>query len=142
MDTRVAAYAVIEDERGLLLSHWRRGRLHGWTLPGGGLDAGESPRDACVREVWEETGYRVRLGALLGVDSRVLVREEPEAGQAAELHTIRIVYSAEVIGGELTAEIDGSSDDAAWFSAAEVAGLKRLSLVDTALAMRAEPGRF
>ena len=41
MDIRVAAYAVIVDDRGMLLSHWNEGGYSGWTLPGGGIDPGE-----------------------------------------------------------------------------------------------------
>ena len=80
MDLRVAAYAVIERRGKILLTHWRRGHLHGWTLPGGGLEAGEDPKDAVVREVLEETGLDARVGRLLGVDSRVMVREEVPEG--------------------------------------------------------------
>ncbi|MEO3747907.1 NUDIX hydrolase [Plantactinospora sp. B5E13] len=38
-----------------------------WNLPGGGVDAGETPRVACVREVREELGLDVPIGALLVV---------------------------------------------------------------------------
>ena len=61
MEIRVAAYAVVERRGKLLLTHWRRGHLHGWTLPGGGLEPGEDPRDAVVREVFEETGLEARV---------------------------------------------------------------------------------
>lgn len=37
-----------------------------WSLPKGKLDAGENLLATAVREIWEETGYRVRLGKLLG----------------------------------------------------------------------------
>ena len=72
MDLRVAAYAVIVDARGMLLAHWHDGPRAAWTLPGGGLEAGEDPADAVVREVREETGFDVVVDELLGIHSRVI----------------------------------------------------------------------
>lgn len=141
MDLRVAAYAVIERRGKILLTHWRRGNLHGWTLPGGGIESGEDPRDAVVREVMEETGLTAKVGRLLGVDSRIMVREEIPEGGEPELHTIRIVYRASVQDGPLRNEIDGSSDEARWVSLREVKSLKTLSLVQTAMRMAGLPRR-
>lgn len=135
MDLRVAAYAVVERRGKLLLTHWRRGHLHGWTLPGGGLESGEDPRDAVVREVLEETGLEARVGKLLGVDSRVMVRDEVPDGVEPELHTIRIVYRASVKEGQLQHEIDGSSDEARWVPLREIRSLRTLSLVQTGIRM-------
>lgn len=135
MDLRVAAYAVVERRGRLLLTHWRRGHMHGWTLPGGGLELGEDPRDAVVREVLEETGLEARVGKLLGVDSRVMVREEVPEGSDPELHTIRIVYRASVKDGPLRNEIDGSSDEARWVQLREIRALRTLSLVQTGMRM-------
>ena len=135
MDLRVAAYAVIERRGKILLTHWRRGHLHGWTLPGGGIYPGEDPRDAVVREVFEETGLHAKPGRLLGVDSRVMVREEVPEGTDPEMHTIRIVYRATVQDGPLRNEVDGSSDEARWVSLKDVSSLKTLSLVQTGLRM-------
>ncbi|MGW9021225.1 NUDIX hydrolase [Leucobacter chromiiresistens] len=135
MDLRVAAYAVVERRGKILLTHWRRGHLHGWTLPGGGIESGEDPRDAVVREVAEETGLEAKVGKLLGVDSRVMVREEVPAGDDPELHTIRIVYRATVVDGPLRNEVDGSSDEARWVALRDIKSLRTLSLVHTGLRM-------
>jgi 8-oxo-dGTP diphosphatase len=69
---RVAAYAVVVESGQVLLPHWLEGPISGWTLPGGGIDPGEDPADAVVREVEEETGYHVVVDELLGIDSLVI----------------------------------------------------------------------
>jgi phosphopantetheine--protein transferase-like protein len=51
----------------------------GWTLPGGAVDAGESPRQACEREILEEVGLRRRVGRLLAVEWR---RSLPPRGES------------------------------------------------------------
>jgi ADP-ribose pyrophosphatase YjhB (NUDIX family) len=71
---RVGAYAVIQRDGAVLLARFVGSDPPRWTLPGGGLDHGEDPRDGAVREVEEETGYRVELRRLLTVESfRALV---------------------------------------------------------------------
>lgn len=61
-DTRLAAYAFITDpNRGLLLT-WFNGSSPQWTLPGGGVEYGESMEETVVREVREETGFDVVAG--------------------------------------------------------------------------------
>lgn len=135
MDLRVAAYAVVERRGKILLTHWRRGHLHGWTLPGGGIESGEDPRETVVREVLEETGLEARVGKLLGVDSRVMVREEVPEDKDPELHTIRIIYRATVKDGPLQHEVGGSSDEARWVPIRDIRSLRTLSLVQTGLRM-------
>ena len=126
----MAAYAVVVRAEEVLLARWTSPRGPEWTLPGGGLDFGEDPADAAVREVREETGYTVRLEDLLFVNSfrRVL----PDA--PVDFHAIQIVYTATVVGGELCHEIGGSTDMAAWHPIADVRALTRVQLVDMGLA--------
>jgi 8-oxo-dGTP diphosphatase len=140
MDIRVSAYAVITDsENRMLLPHWmEHGFGSGWTMPGGGIEPGEDPSDAVVREVFEESGYRVDVAELLGIDNLVIPgdRRTPSSGRSGvALQNLRIVYRAHITGGKLTVETEGSTDDVAWFTPAEINRLNRVSLVDTARKM-------
>jgi len=140
MDLRVAAYAVVLDNDGrLLLTHLSAPGDDRWTLPGGGIDPGEDPRDAAVREVLEETGLRVELDGLLGVDSIVIPASDRPPGYP-DVQGIRIVYSAHVTGGELRDEVDGSTDAAAWLDAIALEEIGLVELVETARAMLASGG--
>ncbi|MCY7343059.1 MAG: NUDIX hydrolase [Pseudonocardia sp.] len=128
--TRVGAYVVCVRDGSLLLARFTAsGR---WTLPGGGIDHGEDPRDAAVREVAEETGYRITLGPLVGVDSARWKRVQD--GRAIDMHALRILYTGEVVGGELRHELDGSTDRAEWVPLADVGVRDRSRLIDRALA--------
>lgn len=135
-DTRLAAYAVVTDDAGrVLLALWNEGSRRQWTLPGGGLELHERAEDGVVREVREETGYDVELDALLGVDSYVFPAERRAVATAKPMKAFRVLYRAHVVGGELTHEEDGSTDEAAWFPLSEIASLDRVSVVDIALGM-------
>jgi 8-oxo-dGTP diphosphatase len=115
---RVAAYAVIVRDDQILLS-----RLSPmvtadelWTLPGGGLDHGENPRDAVIREIQEETG----LDAVVSDTARVYSAHMPSAwrgGRRVDAHAVRIVFEGWVPPGApepRVVEVDGSTIEAAW----------------------------
>ena len=127
---RVGSYVVCLRDGAVLLA-----RLNGaeprWTLPGGGLDHGEDPRDGAIREVEEETGYRVELRQLLTVESFRWLLERPDG--PVDPQAVCIIYTAEIVGGELRNEIGGSTDVAAWVPLGDVPGLDRNGLVDIGL---------
>jgi ADP-ribose pyrophosphatase YjhB (NUDIX family) len=115
---RIAAYGLVRDADGRLLlaraapSLTLRGR---WFLPGGGVQHGENPPDSLRREIEEESGLKVVVGALLDVLSDV--RTIPDG---TSLHTIRLVYRVESWEGTLRPEADGTTDAVEWFTLAEV----------------------
>jgi len=133
-DTRLAAYAVIVDDRErILLALWNEGATPQWTLPGGGVELHETVEEATVRELREETGYDVELGGVLGVDSWVIPVEERLLPTDRPLKSVRIMFRAWIAGGHLTHEVDGTTDEARWIPLAEVPGLPHVRIVATAL---------
>lgn len=135
MDVRIGAYAVIVRDGDLLLTHWNENGRTGWTLPGGGLEDYETAEQAVVREVREETGYEAEPRTLLGVDSLFLDPADRIVPGAGPLHALRVVYLARIVGGTLTHEVGGSSDEARWVPLDAVGDLPTLSLVPTAVDM-------
>jgi 8-oxo-dGTP diphosphatase len=128
--TRVGAYVVCVRDGSLLLVRFSRSGT--WTLPGGGLDHGERPEDGAVREVEEETGLQIALGPVIGVDSTRWDRSSD--GSPIDMHALRILYTAEVVGGSLRDEIGGSTDRAEWVPLADLADRPHIGLVDIGLA--------
>ena len=114
-ERRVGAYGLCDDDRGnVLLVQLARGHNQGrWTLPGGGIDFGERPVEAVVREAREETGLDVEVVELLDVDTERLIVERH--GQRIERNPLRILYRVSVVGGTLgVLESGGTTAAAAW----------------------------
>lgn len=136
MDTRVGCYGWIDDGTRILLTHWRHpdGLGQGWTLPGGGMEPGETVVDAIVREVMEETGYRVVVDEILGTNSiHVPLGKRHDAATATRpYHSLQVIHRAHIVGGEFVVEVGGSTDDAGWFTPAEIDRLDTVRLVRAA----------
>ena len=101
-----------------------RPRYDDWSLPKGKLDKGESWEEGALREVWEETGMRCRLGEEL----------EPTNYQDRKGRDKVVRYwLMEVEAGEL--EFDNETDDARWLTLDDAAGLlsyeRDIALVDS-----------
>ena len=114
---------LIHQGRALLI---RRGRppLKGqWSIPGGGLQVGETIAEGIRRELKEETGMEVEVLDRLGVFERVM--RDPSG--RVQYHYVLIDHLCELKGGTLRA--GGDASDAMWVLEEE---LGKFSLTDTA----------
>lgn len=124
-----AVTAVIRDGDRYLLARQRDSDV--WGLIGGGIEPGEEPADAVAREVREEIGVQPAVGRLIGAyGGDDLIIEYPN-GDRVGYTTIAFECS---IPAEAEIEFeDGELIEVAWFTAAEVAGLRREPAVDRML---------
>ncbi|HET7472137.1 MAG TPA: NUDIX domain-containing protein [Candidatus Limnocylindrales bacterium] len=142
--TRLGGYALCVDDAGrILLARLSAIEVDvgAWTLPGGGIDFGEHPDDAVIRELEEETGYRGEIESIAGVFSHVYRRSRAAEGQ--DLHFLGILYHVRVVGGGLRDEVGGTTDTARWFASDELASVRLVEIarfgIDLAFAARAAP---
>jgi 8-oxo-dGTP pyrophosphatase MutT (NUDIX family) len=140
---RVAAYALLTrgdgpDEEVLLTRMSSRTRIPGrWTLPGGGLDHGEDPREALRREVLEETGLHIDPGTALDVHSSHFTGARAD-GLVEDYHGIHLIFAARLRPESENVEPhvieeDGTTDLAAWVRRSEALHLDLLSAARYAL---------
>ena len=96
----IGAFIVIFDKKGrVLLSHRRD--LDIWNLPGGGVEDGELPDEAAIRETLEETGLKVKIKDLVGIYGK------PHRDEIA------FVFIGRIVGGNLM--VTAESDDSRFF---------------------------
>jgi ADP-ribose pyrophosphatase YjhB (NUDIX family) len=138
---RLGAYALaVRDDSVLLVRISARGFHTGsWTLPGGGVDHGETPRATVVRETREECGVECAVGELVTVHDDRFSGTAP-SGRYEDFHAVALVFGVTLPDGAepRPAEVDGTTDAVAWVPIAEVESGARpvLDVVRQALAAR------
>jgi ADP-ribose pyrophosphatase YjhB (NUDIX family) len=96
---------VIREERVLLV----RERAEGlWSLPGGWADIYDTPSEATVREIYEESGYRTRAVKLLALYDRNRQGHPP-----MPFHAYKVFFLCELLGGE--AATSAETDEVGFF---------------------------
>lgn len=83
---------VFKDDKILLVKEKVDGK---WTVPGGWADVGFSPSENAEREVFEESGYKVKAKKVLAVYDRNKQGHTPYI-----FHLYKIFFLCEIIGGE------------------------------------------
>ncbi len=101
----IGAFAIILDEEDRVLLCHRRD-IDMWNLPGGRVESGETPWEAVVREVREETGFEVTVQQLYGV----YVKPERD--------DIVFSFACATVGGMVT--LNDEADRIEWFAQDEM----------------------
>ena len=86
--TQMATAVVLHDDGQQVLLH-KREDFRIWGLPGGGLEEGEIPEQAAIRETREETGFQIEIKRFVGEYQR------------PQFEDTRFVYLGRVVGGEV-----------------------------------------
>jgi ADP-ribose pyrophosphatase YjhB (NUDIX family) len=130
--------AVIRDGRILIVRRARAPAVGVYTLPGGGVEAGETLVEAAAREVREETSLIVEPHTLLG-HREVIVRD---VDGHVERHFVILPFAARYIAGEPV--LNDELSEAHWLRPDELAGLETTEglaeIVAAAFALAAPTG--
>ncbi|WP_433945132.1 NUDIX domain-containing protein [Paenibacillus sp. SN-8-1] len=105
--------AIIRNRRGEIL--FQRPSLNSdiWSLPAGAIEIGETPAEAVVREVWEETGLKVSPTKVIGIFGGKDFRFTYPDGNQVEY--IIVMFECTINSGNLEA-VDGESAELQFFN--------------------------
>lgn len=110
--TRIAVYGLCHTKDVVLLTQMSADDPDGgkWSLPGGGVDSGETLLRALRREFAEETGLTPTDIRLWAVDGEAL----PAVAGRTPVWAIRVIYRCEAMGIPRVVVTGGTTADAAW----------------------------
>jgi 8-oxo-dGTP diphosphatase len=100
---------IIDQGRALLVRRGNEPLLGEWSIPGGTLELGETLEEGVAREVFEETGLRVRVLELIEVFDRIYVESTAGANEGRKgprFHYVIVDYLCERLAGEAAAGSD------------------------------------
>ena len=111
MDIKVIVGVVlVKDNKILMVQEGKSHCFKKWNLPGGHLEYGENIMISATREVYEETGYKIKIKNLVGVYNYI---------SPTENHCLLFNFIGEITGGEL--KFDGKEIlNVKWFSLDEL----------------------
>jgi mutator protein MutT len=111
----VGVGAVIVQDGKVLIVKRKYDPLAGqWSLPGGGVELGETLEDSIVREMREETGLDIEVGPVIEVFDRIT----RDGDGQVRYHFVLVDYLCWPVGGELRASSD--ADDARFVDPADL----------------------
>ena len=108
---------------------------HKWSVPGGWADVGESPSESVHREVWEESGFRVRADRLLAVYDRSKHPHRP----LVQYHIYKMFFLCEIVGGSPT--LSHETEEIAFFRENEIPELSITKILPEQIARMFEHHR-
>jgi len=118
---------LVKDRQILLVKRGHEPNKGMWSIPGGLIKLGETAEEAAIREVREETGLEVSIGAVAGVFNVII----KDSDSKIKYHYVIIDYFGEVVGGMLRPGTDVT--DARWFWLDEIGGVETSPTVRKAL---------
>lgn len=96
---------LLDGDRVLLIERGRPPNAGKWTVPGGGVETGESMREAAARELFEETGLAARIGPIVEVLERIVTDEDGRV----RYHYVIVDFLGTEPSGQLAATSDAAA---------------------------------
>jgi 8-oxo-dGTP diphosphatase len=105
--------AIVRDGKLLIQKRGQkvRNEIGKWEIPGGGIEYGESHKDALIREVKEETGVEIEVLELLNIADHI----NPSIKQ----HWIAAIYLCRIVSGEPRIMEPEKCEELGWFTLEE-----------------------